>query len=120
KLEQLDFLTMLGARQVISRTNLHWGQRPLEAVHWAGALDSVGGEMLEGLTRVIAPQGNIACYGVAGGHELHTTVLPFALRGVSLIGITASNAPRADRDEVWNRLAGAWRPAHLEAICTRE
>lgn len=120
KLDRLDFFTMLGARQVISREKLYWGQRPLEPTHWAGAMDGVGGEMLEGLTRVIAPQGNIASYGIAGGQELHTTVLPFVLRGVSLIGITASNAPRADRDEVWRRLAGDWRPAHLDAICTRE
>lgn len=120
KLEQLDFLSMLGARQVISRENLHWGQRPLESAHWAGALDGVGGEMLDGLTRVINPGGSIASYGMAGGSELHTTVMPFILRGVSLLGISASNASREDRDAVWEKLAGAWRPAHLEAICTRE
>ena len=120
KLEQLDFLTTLGARQVISREKLHWGQRPLETVHWAGALDGVGGEMLEGLTRVIGPGGNIASYGMAGGVELHTTVMPFILRGVSLVGITASNAIRADREAVWEKLAGHWRPAHLEMMCTRE
>lgn len=120
KLEHLDFLTMLGARQVICREKLHWGQRPLETVHWAGALDGVGGEMLEGLTRVIGPGGNIASYGMAGGIELHTTVMPFILRGVSLIGITASNAHRSDREAVWEKLAGPWRPAHLPAICTRE
>ncbi|MCX7557093.1 acryloyl-CoA reductase [Xanthomonadaceae bacterium JHOS43] len=120
KLEQLDFLTMLGARQVISREKLYWGQRPLETVHWAGALDGVGGEMLEGLTRVIGPGGAIASYGMAGGIELHTTVMPFILRGISLVGLSASNTCRADRDTVWERLATTWRPAHLEAICTRE
>jgi putative YhdH/YhfP family quinone oxidoreductase len=120
KLEHLDFLTTLGARQVISREKLYWGQRPLESVHWAGALDGVGGEMLEGLTRVIGPGGCIASYGMAGGSELHTTVMPFILRGISLVGVTASGACRADRDAVWERLAGAWRPAHLEAICTRQ
>ena len=120
KLEHLDFLTRLGARQVISREKLHWGQRPLETVHWAGALDGVGGEMLEGLTRVIGLGGTIASYGMAGGTELHTTVMPFILRGVSLIGITASNANRSDREAVWAKLAGAWRPAHLDTICARE
>ncbi len=120
KLEHLDFLTTLGARQVISREKLHWGQRPLETAHWAGALDGVGGEMLEGLTRVIGPGGNITSYGMAGGSELHTTVMPFILRGVSLVGVSASNANRADREAVWERLAGPWRPAHLGAICTRE
>ncbi len=120
KLEQLDFLTALGARQVISRDNLHWGQRPLETAIWAGALDGVGGEMLEGLTRVIRPGGNIACYGMAGGQELHTTVMPFILRAVSLVGISASNTTRADRELVWQRLAKTWRPSHLDAIGTRE
>ncbi len=118
--QQLDFLTQLGAKQVISRKNLHWGQRPLEKAIWAGALDGVGGEMLEGLTRSIQPGGNIACYGMAGGTELHTTVMPFILRGVSLIGVTASGSHRADREAVWERLGGAWKPTRLDAICQRE
>lgn len=116
----LDYLSTLGARQVISREKLHWGQRPLENVHWAGALDGVGGEMLEGLTRTIGPGGCIASYGLVGGHELHTTVMPFILRAVSLIGVSASNAGRADRETVWAMLAGPWRPSHLEAILSRE
>ena len=120
KIEHLDFLTALGARQVISRDKLHWGQRPLEPTHWAGALDGVGGEMLEGLTRVIQPRGCIASYGMAGGTELHTTVMPFILRAVSLVGVSASTAPRDDREAVWSRLAGPWRPAHLEKIATRD
>lgn len=120
KIEHLDFLTALGARQVISREKLHWGQRPLEPTHWAGALDGVGGEMLEGLTRVIQPRGCIASYGMAGGTELHTTVMPFILRAVSLVGVSASTTPRDDREAVWSRLAGPWRPAHLERIATRE
>jgi len=120
KLDRLDFLTALGARQVISREGLYWGQRPLEAATWAGAIDSVGGEMLNGLTRVIKPYGNIASAGLASGHELHTTVMPFILRGVSLLGIASAGTARPIRDEIWKRLAGAWRPAHLERICTRE
>lgn len=120
KLDHLDYLTGLGARQVISRENLHWGQRPLETALWAGALDGVGGEMLDGLTRVIGPGGCIASYGMAGGNELHTTVMPFILRAVSLVGVSAANANRSDRETVWNLLAGAWRPRHLDAIITRE
>lgn len=120
KLDQLDLLTQLGARQVIARQDLHWGQRPLEETHWAGALDGVGGEMLDGLTRVIAPGGNIASYGMAGGIELHTTVMPFILRAVSLIGLSASNAPRDVREAVWAKLAGAWQPQHLDLICQNE
>jgi acrylyl-CoA reductase (NADPH) len=119
KLDRLDFLTALGARQVISRENLHWGQKPLENAIWAGAIDSVGDEMLAGLTRVIQPYGNIASCGLAGGHALATTVMPFIIRGVSLLGIASAGTARPIRDAVWERLAGPWKPAHLESICTQ-
>lgn len=120
KMDRLDFLTALGAKQVISRKGLYWGQRPLEAASWAGAIDSVGGDTLDGLTRVIKPYGNIASAGLAQGHELHTTVMPFIIRGVSLLGVASAGTARPIRDEVWSRLAGRWRPAQLERICTRE
>ncbi len=120
KFEHLDFLTSLGARQVVSRHELWWGQRPLENAVWAGAIDNVGDEMLAGLTRVIRPYGNIASCGLAGGHELHTTVMPFIIRGVSLLGIASAGTARPIRDEVWARLSCDWKPAHLERICTRE
>jgi len=120
KFDQLDFLTDLGARQVISRHDLHWGQRPLENAIWAGAIDNVGDEMLNGLTRVIGPYGNIASCGLAGGIALATTVMPFIIRGVSLLGIASSGTARPHRDAVWAHLADAWKPAHLDAICTRE
>ena len=120
KLDRLDFLTGIGAKQVISREGLYWGQRPLEAATWAGAIDNVGDEMLNGLTRVIHPYGNIASCGLARGHELHTTVMPFIIRGVSLLGIASAGTARPIRDAIWERLAGPWRPAHLDRICTRE
>jgi len=120
KLDKLDFLTALGAKQVISREGLHWGQRPLEAATWAGAIDNVGDEMLAGLTRVVKPYGNIASCGLVQGPELHTTVMPFIIRGVSLLGIASAGTPRHVRDAVWEKLAGAWRPAQLERICTQE
>ena len=120
KIDQLDVLTGLGAKQVISRKDLHWGQRPLEEAKWAGVIDSVGGEMLDGLTRVVQPYGNIASCGLAGGHELHSTVMPFIIRGVSLLGIASSGTARGIRDRVWEKLSGDWRPSHLDRICTRE
>ena len=120
KFDRLDFLTGLGAKQVISRQNLHWGQRPLEKSIWAGAIDNVGDEMLNGLTRVIHPYGNIASCGLAGGHALATTVMPFIIRGISLLGIASAGTAREIRDEVWQRLAGPWKPAHLDRIRTRE
>lgn len=119
KLDKLDVLTAIGARQVISRDGLYWGQRPLEPASWAGAIDNVGDEMLAGLTRVIRPYGNIASCGLARGHELHTTVMPFIIRGVSLLGIASAGTARPIRDAIWQLLASDWRPAHLERICTR-
>ncbi len=120
KLEHFDDLIALGAKQCISRKDLYWGQRPLETSTWAGAIDNVGGDMLSGLTRVIHPYGNIASCGLAAAPELQTTVMPFIIRGVSLLGIASAGTERHIRDAVWERLAGDWKPAHLARIATRE
>jgi putative YhdH/YhfP family quinone oxidoreductase len=120
KPEQFEFLKSLGARQCVSRKELWWGQRPLEAAHWAGAIDNVGGEMLAGLTRVIHPYGNIASCGLTGGAELHTTVMPFIIRGVSLLGIASAGTALPIRRVLWEHLASDWKPAHLERIATAE
>lgn len=120
KFDKLDFLSRLGARQVVDRKDVDWGRRPLETALWAGAVDSVGGDTLAGLTRVVSPYGNIAACGLAGGHQLHTTVMPFIIRGVSILGIASAGTARPQREQVWERLAGPWKPAHLDAICTRE
>ncbi len=120
KVEEFDWLQELGATQCISRHKLYWGQRPLERGTWAGAVDNVGGEMLEGLTRVIKPWGNIASCGMAGGMELHTTVMPFIIRGIGLLGINSAGCPYAIRKKIWNRLASDLKPAFLEGIITRE
>lgn len=120
KADQRHFLESLGARRVINRREMNWGGRPLETAIWGGAIDSVGGDTLAGLTRVIQPYGNIAACGLAGGHALETTVMPFIIRGVSILGIASAGTARAQREQVWERLAGPWKPAHLDAICTRE
>ncbi|MFO1493926.1 MAG: oxidoreductase [Lysobacterales bacterium] len=120
KPEQFDQLIALGARQCIAREGLYFGQRPMESATWAGAVDNVGGDMLSGLTRMIKPWGSIASCGLAGGIELHTTVMPFIIRGISLLGINSSGTPYAIRADLWQRLAQEWRPRHLEQIVTRE
>ena len=120
KVDQFDYLEELGARQCISRHDLHWGQKPLEKARWAGCIDNVGGEMLAGISRVIDLWGNIASCGMAGGIGFSATNLPLILRGVSLIGISSSNAPYAMREVLWERLANNWRPRHLDAIITNE
>ena len=120
KVERFDDLIALGAKQCISRKDLYWGRRPLETSHWAGAIDNVGGDMLSGLTRVIHPYGNIASCGLAASHDLQTTVMPFIIRGVSLLGIASAGTARNIRDEIWQHLAADWKPAHLAKIATRE
>ncbi len=120
KPEHAGFLTLLGASQVMPRDQVHWGTRPLETASWAGAIDSVGGDTLSGLARVISPYGNIACCGMAGGLTLSGTVMPFIIRGVSILGIASAGTARGIREEVWRHLASDWKPAHLQRICTRE
>jgi len=120
KVDQFDYLEALGARQCISRHDLHWGQRPLESIRWAGCIDNVGGEMLAGISRVIDLWGNIAVCGMAGGIGLNATNLPLILRGVSLIGISSVNTPYPIRKTIWDRLANEWRPRHLESIVNNE
>jgi acrylyl-CoA reductase (NADPH) len=120
KPEHFDLLREIGASQCISRKDLYWGQRPLETAMFGGAVDNVGGEMLSGLTRVIKPWGNIASCGMAGGAELHSTVMPFIIRGMSVLGINSSGTPYPIRAELWQRLSSDWKPAHLEQIVRHE
>jgi putative YhdH/YhfP family quinone oxidoreductase len=120
KVEQFDWLEKLGARQCISRHDLHWGQNPLETARWAGCIDNVGGDMLAGISRCIQLWGNIACCGMVGGQGLHTTVFPMILRGVSLLGISSNNCPYAIRQTLWDRLANEWKPPLLQEILARE
>ncbi len=120
KVDQFDYLEALGARQCISRHDLHWGQAPLESIRWAGCIDNVGGDMLAGISRVIDLWGNIACCGMAGGIGLNATNLPMILRGVSLIGISSNNAPYTTRELLWKRLAKEWKPPHLDQIISNE
>jgi NADPH2:quinone reductase len=114
-----DYLRELGAARILRRQDIDLGTRPMEAATWAGAIDNVGGEVLTWLTRTVDFWGNIASVGLAASHELHTTVMPFILRGVSLLGINSVATPRPLRLEVWQRLAGDLRPARLDRITTR-
>ena len=120
KPEQADALRALGATVVLDRHALQLGERPLETARWAGAIDNVGGALLSGLLRSIQPYGNIASCGMAGGSDIQGTVMPFIIRGVSLLGIASAGTARRVRESVWRNLAGPWKPAHLPRICTRE
>ncbi|MDZ7828386.1 MAG: acryloyl-CoA reductase [Halofilum sp. (in: g-proteobacteria)] len=111
-----DYLQGLGAARVVGREAMETRGRPLEKAVWGGAIDNVGGAMLSHILASVVPWGSVASIGLAGGHELDTTVMPFILRGVSLLGITSANCPRERRERVWERLAGDWRPRHLDEI----
>lgn len=110
------YLKTLGAAEVMSREGVDFGKRPLERSLWAAAFDSVGGEQLAWLTRTMNTHGLIASFGNAGGVELHTTVLPFILRGVRLIGVDSAQTPMPLRRKVWQRLANDLKPRHLAEI----
>jgi NADPH2:quinone reductase len=118
KHEAVEDLKALGARQVLFRHELAMGRQPLEKTQWGGAIDNVGGELLAWLTRTVSLWGNIASIGMAGGSELHTTVMPFILRGVSLLGVSSANCPMPLRRRIWQRLATDLRPKHLDRIVT--
>jgi acrylyl-CoA reductase (NADPH) len=113
---EYEFLRLLGASVVLSRHGLQMGTRPLEKATWAAAVDAVGGETLAWLTRTMMYGGCIASSGLTGGTELHTTVLPFILRGVKLLGIDSSMCAMPARLDVWRRLATDLRPAKLDDI----
>jgi acrylyl-CoA reductase (NADPH) len=115
--DQHDYLRRLGATAILPRHGLEMGQRPLEKATWAGAIDAVGGETLAWLTRTTNYWGSIASTGLTGGHELHTTVMPFILRGVSLLGVDSVMCPMPIRQDVWRRLATDMKP-DLAAIAT--
>ena len=119
KADQAGYLTSLGAHAVLGREVLETAA-PMASARFGGGLDNVGGAMLAGLLAQTAPYGNVASAGLAATHELHATVMPFIIRGVSLLGVASAGTARDLRDEVWRRLAGDWKPANLDAVCTRE
>ncbi len=119
KAAQHDYLKAIGASQVHGRDALAT-TRPLESARFGGGLDNVGGSMLASLLAQTAPYGNVASAGLAASADLHTTVMPGIIRGVSLLGVASAGTARDIREAIWQHLAGDWKPRHLDRICTRE
>ena len=115
-----DYLRRLGATQIFIRGEVDLGNRPLEKAQWAGAIDNVGGPELGWLTRTTLPGGNIASIGLAGGFKLETTVMPFILRGINLLGINSIYVSTERRQRAWQRLATDLKPRHLPQIVNNE
>jgi NADPH2:quinone reductase len=119
KAEQVDYLKSIGASRVLLRDEIDLGKRPMEKGEWAGAIDNLGGDYLTWLTRTMKYAGNIASIGLAASHELNTTVLPFILRGVCLLGINSVDTPRNLRLQVWKRIGTDLKPHHLDVIASQ-
>jgi len=125
KPEHGNFLKALGAREVLDRHELALGDhalghKPLEQARFGGAVDNAGGTLLAQLLASTVPYGNVASIGLAADAKLDTTVMPFIIRGVSLLGIASAGTARDIREAIWQHLASDWKPAHLDRVCTRE
>jgi len=121
KADEADFLRALGATEILSREETSAeSERPMERQRWAGVVDPVGGAATAYALRTTRYGGAVALSGLTGGTDLTTTVFPFILRGVSLLGIDSVETPGDVRRAVWERLAGDLRPRGLEDRITRE
>ena len=119
KAEHVDYLKSIGASEVLGRDALAT-TKPMETARFGGGLDNVGGPMLTSLLAQTAPYGNVASAGLAASADLDATVMPFIIRGVSLLGVASAGTARDIREQVWQHLATDWKPRHLERICTHE
>jgi len=119
KADAAEYLSTLGAAEILDRAELASGPaRPLEHERWAFAVDTVGGPTLASVLSSLSYQGAVASIGLAQSNRLETTVLPFILRGVSLLGIDSVQAPMAERQVAWRRLAERLEPAVVESMVT--
>lgn len=117
KMNQEEFLTDTGATSIIHREKVQdESSRPLLSSKWAGAIDTVGGIMLDTTLRQTQHNGTVACCGNVLGHELHTNVYPFILRGVHLAGMDSGNCKMELRKNLWEKLADGWKPKNLTRL----
>jgi len=120
KMERESFLKETGASEVIHRDKVQdQSSKPLLSSHWAGAIETVGGLMLDTTIRQMQHNGVVACCGNVLGHELHTNVYPFILRGVSLMGIDSGNCLMDLRRKLWEKLAAEWKPKNLDKLAKK-
>jgi len=110
------YLREIGAARILLRDQIDLGKRPMEKAKWAGAIDNLGGDYLTWLTRTMGYGGNIASIGLAASPALNTTVLPFILRAVCLLGINSVDTPHDLRRAVWSRIGNDLKPRHLDRI----
>ena len=115
-----EYLESLGAAEIVGREDVAGDGKPLGRQRWAAAVDSVGGAVLAGLFPQIRYGGAVAATGLTAGIGVETTVMPFILRSVALLGIDSVQTPMDERAEIWKRLAGDLRPPQLDDAIARE
>jgi acrylyl-CoA reductase (NADPH) len=118
RMNEADFIQSLGASEVIDRAGMGVAAKPLERARWAGAIDGAGGPMLARVLAETKYGGSVAAYGLAAGSELHTTVMPFILRAVKLIGINSVDTPMPLRLKAWQSLAAEMPVPKLDYLTT--
>src|SRR5205085_1404654 len=117
KEEESGYLRSLGAKEVQLRQSIDVATlRPLEKAIWAGAIDNLGGELLSWLLATTKIGGTVASVGLTASSKLETTVMPFILRGVQLLGVDSANCPMELRQKIWNKLSGPWRPNRVHDL----
>lgn len=115
-----DFLRELGAAQIIGRDEYSQpSPKPMNKELWAGAVDAVGGDILFNVVKSLKYGGSVACCGLVASPQFQATVFPFILRGVNLLGVDSVNLPLAHKSQLWNKLAGNWKPRGLAKLETR-
>jgi acrylyl-CoA reductase (NADPH) len=111
---EYPFLRKLGATEILPRADFQEvDKRPMLSAQYAGAIDTVGGPILENILKTLQPLGAVTTCGSVSATQLNMTVFPFILRGISLIGISAQNYPGALREPLWIKLATDWKPDNL-------
>ena len=117
--DEKDYLLSLGAKEVISVDEaLDKSGRPLLRARWAGAIDTVGGEILATALKSTQYGGTVTCCGNAASADLPLSVYPFILRGVSLLGIDSVNCPVNLREQIWHKVSLEWKLGHLDSLLT--
>lgn len=119
KSERDDWLTSLGAREIVGRDRISdWPDKPLLSRQWEAGIDTVGGPLLAGLIKSMHLDGVVTCCGNVAGDRLEVSVYPFILRGISLLGVDSGNCPMPRRLEIWQKLSQDWKPdpALLERV----
>jgi NADPH2:quinone reductase len=116
KSEARDYLQTLGAISVARLRDIDQGGGALDKVQWGGAIDNLGGDILDWLMRSTRSWGNVVSVGMAMGADFSATVMPFILRGVAVLGVTSANCPPEWRSHLWARLGSDLRPMHLDRI----